>query len=73
MALSLIIVFDPGATLSFVTPLVSRKFDILLAILNEPFMVTASVGESVVEKRVHRNFPKMLPDIIAHVELVKHD
>ena len=31
---------DPGATLSFVTPLVARKFDIFLDILNEPSMVS---------------------------------
>ena len=30
---------DPGATLYFVTPLVSRKFDVLLDVLIEPFSV----------------------------------
>ena len=45
------VLFDPGATLFFVTPLIARKFDILTDILNEPFMVTTLVGESVVAKR----------------------
>ena len=48
---------DPGATLSFMTPLVAKKFDIL----HEPFIVSTPVGESVVGKRVHRNCPIMLP------------
>ena len=38
----------PGATQSFVTPLISRNFDILLDILNEPFIVTTMVKESMV-------------------------
>ena len=46
---------DPSATLSFVTPLVAKKFDILPDILNEPFIVTTSVGESVVTAKVYRN------------------
>ena len=43
---------DPSSTLSFFNPLVSRNFDILPDIFNEPFMVTTLVGESVVAKRV---------------------
>ena len=58
---------DPGATLSFVTPLVDRKFDNLRDILNEPFMVTTPVGDSVVVKRVYRNCPKMFPNKVTHV------
>lgn len=42
---------DLGATLSLLPPLVARKFGILPAILNEPFMVTTPVGESVVSKK----------------------
>ena len=43
---------DPSATLSFVTPLVAKKFDILPDILHDPFIVSTPVGESVVAKRV---------------------
>ena len=64
---------DPGATLSFVTPLVTRKFDILPDILNEPLMVSTPVGESVVAKRVYRNCPIMLPNRVSYVELVELD
>ena len=42
---------EPGATLFFISPLIARKFDNLPDILNEPFMVTTPVGESVVAKR----------------------
>ena len=43
---------DPGATLSFVTPLIANKFDILPDILNEPLMVYTPVDESVITKSV---------------------
>ena len=43
---------DPGATLCFAKPLVARKLDMFLHILNDPFMVSTPVGESVVAKRV---------------------
>ena len=59
---------DPGATLSFDTPLVARKFDILPDILNEPFMVTTLVGKLLVAKRVYRNCPIMLLNRVTHVE-----
>ncbi|XP_010326460.1 uncharacterized protein [Solanum lycopersicum] len=48
---------DPVSTLSFVTQLVTKKFDALLDILHEPFLVSTPVGESLVAKRVYRNYP----------------
>ena len=44
---------DPGATLTFTTLLVTKKFDTLPNILNDPFMVTTPVREPVVAKRVY--------------------
>ena len=41
---------DPYSTLSFFTPLVAKKFNILPDILHEPFIVSTPVGESVVAK-----------------------
>ena len=58
----------PGSTLSFVTPLITSKFDILPHVLNEPFIVTTPVGDSVVSKSVYRNCPIMLPNRVTHVE-----
>ena len=46
---------DPGATQYFVAPLISKKFEILPDILNEPFMVSTPVDESVVAKTVYKN------------------
>ena len=54
-------VLHPSTTLYFVTPLIYRKFDILHDIINETFMVTTPVGESMVEKWVYRSCPIMLP------------
>ena len=64
---------DPGATLSFFTPLVSKKFDILPDILHEPFIVSTPVGESVVARRVYRNCPIIMPNRAFYVELVELD
>ena len=55
------VLFYPDATLSFITFLVSKKFDILPDILKEPFMVSTFVGESIVAKRMCSNWPIMLP------------
>ena len=38
-----------GATMSFVNPLVARKFDVLLDIFSEPFLIVTLVGDSVVD------------------------
>ena len=62
---------DSGATLSLVTYLIAKKLDILLDILNEPFMGSKLVGESVFAKRVYRNFPIMLQNRVTYVELVE--
>ena len=64
---------DPGATLSFVTPLVARKFYVLPDILNESFMVTTPVSELVVAKMVYRNCPIMFPNRVSYVETVELD
>ena len=39
------VLLDPSPTLSFVTPLVDKKFEILHNILHEPFLVSTPVGE----------------------------
>ena len=44
---------DPGATFSFVTPLIDKKFDVLPDILHEHFLVSSAVGELVVAKRFY--------------------
>ena len=58
---------NPSAMLYFINFFISIFPDII----NEHFMVTTLVGESVVEKRVYRNFPIMFPNIVTHFELVE--
>ena len=62
---------DPGATLSFFTPLVDNKFDILPDILHKLFIVSTPVGEPVVAKRMYRNCPIIFPNRVSYVELVE--
>ena len=47
--------FDPGSTLSFVTPLVASKFDLLPEILHEPFLVSTPIGHNIRAERVYRD------------------
>ena len=53
--------------------MLAKKFDIFPDILHETFIVSIKVGELVVEKRVYRNCPIMLPNRISYVELVELD
>ena len=64
---------DPGDTLSFVTPLVAKKFDVLPDILHEHFIVSTSVGDSVVSKIVYPNCPISLPNRVSYVDLLELD
>ena len=64
---------DIGATLSFVTPLVANKFDVLFYILHESFLVSTTVEESVVAKRVYQNCPISLPNRVSYVDLIELD
>ena len=64
---------DLGSTLSFVTPLATKNFDILPDVLIEPFSVTNPVGDSVVAKRVFMSCPISLPHKVTLVDLFEID
>ncbi|XP_069144343.1 uncharacterized protein [Solanum lycopersicum] len=64
---------DLCATLSFVTHLVDRKFDVLSNLLVEPFSVCTLMGDSVVAKTVYRKCLVMLPSRVTLVDLVEMD
>lgn len=51
---SVYVLIDPGSTLSYVTPLVARKFDIIPESLQRPFLVSTPVGDSIIAQRVYR-------------------
>uniref|UniRef100_M1D8Y9 Gag-pol polyprotein n=1 Tax=Solanum tuberosum TaxID=4113 RepID=M1D8Y9_SOLTU len=65
--------FDPGATLSFVTPFVAMRFDMLPDILLEPFSFSTFVGDSVVVKRVYRRCPISLFYRVILVHFIEFD
>ena len=44
---------DPGSTLSFVTPLVASKFDLLPMILHEHCLVSTPIGENITAEIVY--------------------
>ena len=62
---------DSSATLSFVTYLVSRKFDVLPYFLIESILVCTPIGDSVVAKRVHRIGHVMHPNRVILDDLVE--
>ena len=47
---------DLEASLSFVTPYIANKFEILPRELCKTFCVSTLVGESILEERVYRDF-----------------
>ena len=67
-SIDMYVLLDLGATLSFITPLISRKFELLPDILNEPFLVTTPVVESVVSKRVYKSCPIIFLNRVTHVK-----
>ena len=60
-----------GATLSFLTLLVSIKFFMLPDILDEPFLVSTLVGDLVVSESVFKGSPIYLPNTVILVDLVE--
>ena len=64
---------DPDATLSFVTPLVSMNFDVLPDIFHEPLLVSTTMGDSILFKRVYRVCLVSLPNRVTLVDLVELD
>ena len=53
---------DPSDTLSFVTPVVDKIFDVLPYILVEPNVVTTPAGDSIVARCVFRSCPISCPN-----------
>ena len=63
--------FDPGSTLSFVTPLVASKFNLLPEILHEPFLVSTPIGDSIRAERVYRDYPITVLDRDTYADLIE--
>jgi len=50
------VLIDPGSTLSYVTPLIAEKFKRTPECLVKPFEVSTPIGESIIARRVYRNY-----------------
>lgn len=66
-----LLIIWPSATLSFVTPLVDRKFDVLPDALIKQFLVTTLEGNSCVARRVNRSFLVGFPNRFMWVDFVR--
>ena len=64
---------DPGASLSFVTPYVANKFDVLPERLCEPFCVSTPVGDSILAERVYCDCPVSINHKSTMADLVELD
>ncbi|WMV55140.1 hypothetical protein MTR67_048525 [Solanum verrucosum] len=60
-----------SATMSFETPYMAMRFDVLLDLLIDHFLVSTPFGESIVAKRVYRNYHVFLSHRVSHVDLVE--
>lgn len=63
----------PDATLSFMAPYVSLKFDLPHHVLLDTFSISTSVGDSVFVERVYRRFNVSLLYRVTLVNLVELD
>ena len=62
--------FYRGLTLSFITLLVAKKFDIFPNKFDKTFIVSTSLSESVVAIRLYRDYPIIISNRVSYVELV---
>ena len=61
---------DPGSTLSFVTPLVASKLELLPEILHETFQVSTHIGDNIRADRVYRDFPINVLDRVTYAYII---
>ncbi|KAH0641960.1 hypothetical protein KY290_033563 [Solanum tuberosum] len=50
------VLIDPRSTLSYVTPLITKKFKRTPELLVKPLEVSTPIGESIIARRVYRNY-----------------
>ena len=62
---------DQGSTLSFFTPLVASKFDLLPEILHEPFLVSTTKGNNIRAKKVYIDCPIVVLDRVTYADLIE--
>ena len=62
---------DPGSTLSFVTPLVANKFDLIPEILHEPFVVSTPIEDIIRAERVYKYCSITALDRVTYADLIE--
>ncbi|XP_075101689.1 uncharacterized protein LOC142177123 [Nicotiana tabacum] len=62
---------NPGSTLSYVTPYISKKFGIEPKKLCEPFEVSTPIGESVIARHIYRGCPVKVYHHLTVADLVE--
>lgn len=55
-SLDVYVLFDPGSTLSYVTPYVAISFDFEPENISETFSISTLVGDSIIDRRVYKIF-----------------
>ncbi|XP_069145889.1 uncharacterized protein [Solanum lycopersicum] len=64
---------DSRSTLSFVTPLIASRFDMLPEILHDPILVSTPIEDIIRAEKVHKKCPIKVLDIVTHVDLADLD
>ena len=62
---------DPGDTLSFVTPYIAFQFSVSVETLSEHFLVSTTVGDPVIARRVYKNIPVTVSQNVTSADLVE--
>lgn len=62
---------DPGSTLSFVTPLITSRFDVFPDILHESILVSTPIGAYIRVERVYKSCPIHILDRVTHADIVE--
>ena len=63
------VLLHPRSNLSYVTPLVDSKFDVLHEFLNEPFLVSTHIGDNIRAERVYTDCPIIILDRVTYTDL----
>ncbi|MDV3170671.1 MAG: hypothetical protein Q8811_02850, partial [Candidatus Phytoplasma australasiaticum] len=64
---------DSSSNLSFVTPSVANRFDVIPEMLLKPYLMSNSVGELIVARKVYEQCPIFIMHKIIPCDLVELD
>ena len=67
------VLLDPGSTLSYVTPYVAVGFGFEPEVIVEPFTISTPIGDSIIARRVYRNYVVSILSRDTVADLIKLD